>query len=375
MRILILNHEYPPVGGGGGQVAQDIARELARRGHQITVLTAHLKGLPRDELVDNIHILRLPSLRKHSYQAGFLTMGIYILAAIKAGIPLIHRWRPDIIHVHFAVPAGAAGWIFSRLTGVPYVLTAHLGDIPGGVPEKTGKWFRWVFPFTKPIWRDAARVVTVSKFTRSLIRRNYKIDPIVIPNGINLEMVNPARLQVHDPPVVIFAGRFMPQKNLVDLVEILAMVQDLPWKCIMLGDGPLLGEVKRVIAAHNMNERFSLPGWVTTQEVLGYLARSDLLFMPSLSEGLPVVGLQALALGLAFVASNAGGNVDLVEPGYNGFLADSSDRQAFSGALRSLLSDRNALQNARQASRDLSDRFDIKTVVDRYETIFQEIVS
>jgi glycosyltransferase involved in cell wall biosynthesis len=80
-------------------------------------------------------------------------------------------------------------------------------------------------------------------------------------------------------------------------------------------------------------------------------------------------------LGLAFVASNAGGNVDLVEPGYNGFLADSSDRQAFSGALRSLLSDRNALQNARQASRDLSDRFDIKTVVDRYETIFQEIVS
>lgn len=375
MRILILNHEYPPVGGGGGQVAQDIARELARRGHQITVLTAHLKGLPRDELVDNIHILRLPSLRKHPYQAGFLAMGIYILAAVRAGLPLIHRWHPDVIHVHFAVPAGAAGWVLSRLTGNPYVLTAHLGDIPGGVPEKTGKWFRWVFPFTKPIWRDAARVVTVSKFTRSLIRRNYKIDPIVIPNGINLEMVNPARLQVHDPPVVIFAGRFMPQKNLVDLVEILAMVQDLPWKCIMLGDGPLLGEVKRVIAAHNMNERFSLPGWVTTQEVLGYLARSDLLFMPSLSEGLPVVGLQALALGLAFVASNAGGNVDLVEPGYNGFLADSSDRQAFSGALRSLLSDPNALQNARQASRALVGRFDIRSIVDKYETVFREIVA
>jgi glycosyltransferase involved in cell wall biosynthesis len=153
------------------------------------------------------------------------------------------------------------------------------------------------------------------------------------------------------------------------------MVQDLPWQCIMLGDGPLLGEVKRVIALHNMNERFSIPGWVTTQEVLEYFAHSDLLFMPSLSEGLPVVGLQALAMGLAIVASTAGGNVDLVKPGYNGFLADSGDRQALSGALRSLLSDRNALQKARQASRDLSDRFDIKTVVDRYETIFREILA
>jgi len=146
-------------------------------------------------------------------------MSMYILAAIRAGLPLIHHWRPDIIHVHFAVPAGAAAWTLSRLTGIPYVLTAHLGDIPGGVPEKTGGWFRWVFPFTIPIWRGAARVTTVSEFTRALIRQNYKIDPIVIPNGINMGMVNPAGLRVHHPPVVVFAGRFMPQKNLVNWLK------------------------------------------------------------------------------------------------------------------------------------------------------------
>jgi glycosyltransferase involved in cell wall biosynthesis len=97
--------------------------------------------------------------------------------------------------------------------------------------------------------------------------------------------------------------------------------------------------------------------------------------MPSLSEGLPVVGLQALAMGLAIVASRAGGNIDLVEPGYNGFLADPHDREAFSSALRSLLSDRQALQNARQASRKLAQRFDIRSIVDRYETVFREIVA
>jgi len=57
--------------------------------------------------------------------------------------------------------------------------------------------------------------------------------------------------------------------------------------------------------------------------------QSDLLFMPSLSEGLPVVGLQALGVGLAIVASRAGGNVDLVDPGSNGSLADSDDRKHF----------------------------------------------
>ena len=375
MRILVLNHEYPPVGGGGGQAAQDIARELTLRGHQVTILTAHLKGLPREEFVDNIHILRLPSFRKRPYQAGFLAMGFYILAAIWAGFHIIHRWHPDILHVHFAVPAGAAAWILSRLTGIPYVLTAHLGDIPGGVPEKTGTWFRWVFPFTIPIWRGAAGVVTVSEYTRSLIRQKYKIDPVVIPNGINMEKLNPAGLQVHRPPQVVFAGRFMPQKNLIELVEILALVQDLPWKCVMLGDGPLLDEVKRTIASHHLEQRFDLPGWVTTETVLAHFAESDLLFMPSLSEGLPVVGLQALAMGLAIVASRAGGNVELVEPGSNGFLADPDDREAFSGALRSLLSDPKALQNARHASRALAVHFDIRTVVDRYENIFQEIVS
>jgi L-malate glycosyltransferase len=375
MRILILNHEYPPVGGGGGQAAQDIARELTRRGHEITIITAHLKGLPRDELVENIHLIRLPSLRKRSYQAGFLAMGAYVLVAIGAGFRVIRRWHPDVIHVHFAVPAGAAARILSRLTGTPYVLTAHLGDIPGGVPEKTGGWFRWVFPFTIPIWRKAASIVTVSEYTRSLIQQTYNINPVVIPNGIRMENENPAGLQVHDPPVIIFAGRFMPQKNLVELVETLALVKDIPWKCIMVGDGPLLEDIKRTIATHDLQKRFSLPGWLTTQQVLAYLAQSDLLFMPSLSEGLPVVGLQALSMGLAIVASRVGGNIDLVEPGSNGFLADPNDRDAFSSALRRLLSDQKALQNARQASRILAGRFDIKTVVDRYETIFKKIVS
>jgi len=88
-----------------------------------------------------------------------------------------------------------------------------------------------------------------------------------------------------------------------------------------------------------------------------------------------VVGLQALAMGLAIVASRAGGNVELVQQGVNGFLADPGDREALSGALHGLLSNHEALQNARQASRDLARRFDIRNVVDEFEIIFRKIIA
>ena len=151
MRILVLIHEYPPVGGGGGQVAEDICEGLVKRGHEVRVITAHLKGLPPDEIRSGVQVIRLHSGRKFAYKATFSAMLLFILAGFWHGLEEIRNWKPDIIHVHFAVPAGVAGWWLSIFTRVPYILTAHLGDVPGGVPEKTDKWFRWVAPFIPPI--------------------------------------------------------------------------------------------------------------------------------------------------------------------------------------------------------------------------------
>lgn len=374
MKILVLIHEYPPVGGGGGAAAGDICQGLARRGHEIKVLTAHCKGLPLRETIGKIDVMRLKSLRRQPYRAGFLQMGAYVLAGLWAGLRLIGRWQPDVIHVHFAVPAGALAWMLSRLSGVPYVLTAHLGDVPGGVPEKTGKWFRWVYPFTPFIWRGAKQVIAVSEFTRQLALRHYPVDIQVIPNGVDLQNLHPGDIRVNHPPRIVFAGRFMAQKNPVGVVEALAGLQDLPWECAMLGDGPLFADVKRAIANHGLEERFTLPGWVTPEKVIEWLAKGDLLFMPSLSEGLPVVGVQALAMGLAIAASRVGGFMDLVVNGENGCLFSPHDPQEIMRNLRSLLENRDFLRRARLRSRELAHAFDVTSVVDRYENILNEVV-
>jgi glycosyltransferase involved in cell wall biosynthesis len=374
MRILTVIYEFPPIGGGGGRAAYDICKGLAARGHAVTVLTSHISGLPYEEVRDGIHLVRVPSLREDHFVAPFKTMFAYVLSGLWIGMRLILKNRPDVMHTHFAVPSGALAWALSVLTGVPYVLTAHLGDVPGGVPEKTGKWFRWIKPFTYPIWKRAKRIAAVSEHTRNLALRHYNVDIEVIPNGADIKLLAPTEIKLNTPPRIVFAGRFAPQKNTLAIVSILARLQDLNWTCSMLGDGEYLERVKREIEEHSMSARFDLPGWVTPEDVLEKFSHSDILFMPSLSEGLPVVGVQALAKGLALVVSDIGGFLDLVDVGKNGFLIDVHDHARFESSLRDLLSKPGMLAQYRNASLQKAVNFDIAHIESRYEEIFQEVV-
>jgi glycosyltransferase involved in cell wall biosynthesis len=373
MRILVLIHEYPPVGGGGGRVAQDLCEALALRGHEIKILTAHYQDLPEIEERPNLTIHRLKSMRKEPFRAGLAAMAGFVGASLMHGIPLIQKWKPDVIHVHFAVPAGPAGWLLSRLSGVPYVLTAHLGDVPGGVPEKTGKWFKFIFPFTPPIWRGAAAVTAVSQFTRSLVLASYHVPVQVIPNGVDIEAICPGKIRLNQPPRIVFAGRFMPQKNPVGLVRILERIKSLDWRATLIGDGPLRPAVEQEVGGAGLDDRILLTGWVTPDEVIEWYRQSDIMLMPSLSEGLPVVGVQGGAMGLALVLSSAGGNIDLVESGKNGVLLDAHDEAGFANALTDLLANPQKLLAQREASRQMAARFDLRQVVSDYEAIFERV--
>ncbi len=372
MKILVLTHEFPPVGGGGGRVAQDIACGLAQRGHNLRVLTAHLDGLPQVETVAGVRVERLSRQRKAAFRAEFVEMARYDWAALTAGLKIIREWQPDVIHAHFAVPAGAAAYALSKLTGVPYVLTAHLGDVPGAVPEKTDRWFKWIYPFTPPIWKNAAKIVAVSEFTRGLARKHYPIPMEVIPNGVDLASLPPCQPSGRIPRIV-FAGRFVETKNPGQLVAALATLRDLPWTCAMLGDGPLLESVRETVAGSGLAERFSLPGWVTPEQVLSQFARSDLLVLPSRSEGLSVVGVQALAMGLALVLSDAGGNLELVENGANGFIFPVGSVPALSAALRQLLQNPSMLQSAQAKSRAMAKKFDLDTIIGQYDALLRSL--
>jgi len=374
MRILVLNHEFPPIGGGGGRAAEHICQTLVKRGHEIEVLTSHLDGLTLEEERDGYHITWIHCRRTQAFKASFLSMGLYVLAGLGAGRRFIRASRPDLIHVHFAVPAGALAWALSKIYRIPYVLTAHLGDVPGGTPEKTGGWFRFVFPFTRPIWRSASAIVAVSEFTRGLALKQYNEEIRVIPNGVDLATPDPQGICVNPTPRIVFAGRFMTQKAPVQIVRVLKELKDLSWECVMIGDGPLMEQVKGEIYDSGLEDRFKLTGWVEPHQVLDLFEKSDILFMPSLSEGLPVVGVQALSKGLAIVASQIGGFLDLVDQGKNGYMVEVGDTDQFAARLRELLLDREKLLAFRKSSLVKAGDFDINRVVDAYEKVFVEVL-
>ena len=372
MRILVLNYEFPPVGGGGGRASAALSAALAERGHELRVFTSRVSDLSSSEQMNGYRVERVLTGRSSRFQASFFSMAAYVVGGLLPALRLARSWKPEVIHAHFAVPTGALAFRLSKLTGIPYVLTAHLGDVPGGVPEKTERWFRHVYRFTPPIWNRAAKVVAVSEYTRDLAQKHYDVEIQVIPNGVQLPPENKLVNDVSTPPRLIFAGRFQPQKNLVLLVDLLARVQDLKWQCELLGDGPDRDRVSKKIKQHELGNRIELKGWVDGSTVDERLLISDLLLLPSLSEGLPVIVVQALASGVAVVASRTGGLSELVEPDVNGRLCIVDDIECFERALRWCLEDSVRLTNLKRASRRMAQRYDIAAIAATYEAILQE---
>jgi glycosyltransferase involved in cell wall biosynthesis len=374
IKILVVSHEYPPIGGGGGRVIKDLCEGIASDDYNFHVLTAIWDDIPELEELENITIDRIRSNRVHAHHANLLTMACFVWKSFWRSLKIIRRWRPDIVHAHFAVPGGASAAAASILTRTPYMITVHGSDVPGSAPEKTGKWFRFIFPFTRFIWNKAEKIITVSERSRQLALKNYPIAIDVIQNGIDTKRYVPPSLEIHDPPCIIYIGRFSSEKNAQLVPKILSHLDDLSWNCVMIGDGPQMGQVQSLISEKRLKDRIRLPGWIGPQEVDEALLKCDILLMPSLREGMPIAGLQGLASGLALIMSEVGACSEMVNEGENGFLVKAGDEKGYALALRTLLSDRKKLNRYKKKSLNKAGEFDIKKIISAYKEVYQSLL-
>ncbi len=374
IKTLVISHEYPPIGGGGGKVVQDLCEGIASDSYNFYVLTAHWDDLPEFEESENLTIERIKSCRAQAHRADLLAMTCFVWKSFWRALRIIRKWRPDIIHAHFAVPGGASATVASLLTHTPYMITVHGGDVPGGAPEKTKKWFRFFFPFTRFIWKKANKIITVSQQSRQLAQAHYPVKIEVIPNGINTSRYLKTSLEIHDPPCILYMGRFSPEKNVQLVPKILSYLKDLRWKCVMVGYGPQMARVQTLIAENQLDNRIELPGWISPQEVNEALLKSDILLMPSLQESMPMVGLQGLASGLALVMSDVGACPDMVSLEKNGFLIEAGNEKEYAHALRILLSNPKKLRQYKENSIQKAADFDIQKVITSYKNVYKSIL-
>ncbi len=369
MKILTLCYEYPPLGGGAGRAAKSVAEGLAARGHEVRFQTGGMPHLPKFERIGGVEVHRTKSFRKREEACSVFEMGLFVLTNFLPTLRHLRMWKPDIIHAHLAVPTGALAFAASRISGVPYVITAHLGDVPGAVPEQTDHLFRRLGPFIRPIWKHAARISAVSEFVRQLAERAYGREIVTIFNPVDLQNIPLAPIRVHQPPHLIAVGRFNPQKNFVFLIETLATLAELDWRLTIAGDGADMEAVSAAVARHGLEKRVSLPGWRDAAEIEKLLSGADIFLMPSTVEGLPVAAIEALKHGLALIGSDIGGLHDVIDEGVNGLLFPVGDAACFATSVRTLLGDPANVLRMKNASCDKVWQFDRQKIAAQYEQL------
>jgi glycosyltransferase involved in cell wall biosynthesis len=367
MRLLVLCYEYPPIGGGGGRVAQSIAQQMAARGHEVRVQTAALGWNSTREVIEGVDVYRTASGRRVADTCTVPEMGLYCATSFLPTLRHIREWKPDVIHAHFAMPTGMLAWVTHCLTGVPYVLTAHLGDVPGGVPEQTDKLFKFIGPIARQVWKKAAAATAVSSFVQELAGKAYQRPVERILNGIDLRDQPTSPSPVRPIRHFLFVGRFNPQKNLPFLINAFARLTEKNWRATIVGDGPDRAAAERLIEQHGLGDRVTLPGWLPAEKVAEIMRDADILCLPSLSEGLPVAAVEALKHGLAIVSSDIPGVRDVVDDSVNGYRSPLDD--TYAQKLSLLTRSDDALQTMKQASWEKARAFEIQSIADQYEDV------
>ena len=219
MRILTLNYEFPPIGGGGSPVSYELARELVAQGHEVDVVTMAFAGLPAHEVVDGINVYRVPCLRRRRELCKTHEMASFVLAALPRVAKLAAARRYDVNHTHFILPTGLLAGLLKTWSGLPFVVTVHGSDVPGYNPDRFGLEHRLLGPMWKWILNAADQVISPSQFLRNLIRRRSPEQPVsIIPNGFRYERFRADRSK---DSCILLVSRMLPRKGVQYLLAAL----------------------------------------------------------------------------------------------------------------------------------------------------------
>lgn len=355
LHLLLLNYEYPPLGGGAGNATANMARELAALGHDVRVVTAAYGDLPKRERVDGFEIRRIPAIRRHADHCSPLEMLSFMASAMLALPIMAGTWRPDACIAFFGIPCAPAAWLLKGFRGVPYVVSLRGGDVPGFQPYDLAGYHRLTGPLIRFLWKRAAAVVANSRGLADLARKSAGATPIgLIPNGVDPTRFAPADELSREGPVrLVFVGRLVRQKGLDVLLEALSRLpRDACYEATIIGDGPLREDLANMAGRLGLGGKVRFAGWVSRADMPQELRHGDAFVFPSRDEGMPNAVLEAMASGLAVAATRIAGNEELVEDGSTGFLVPPDDPDALAGVLARLVADRNLCWRLGTAGRD-----------------------
>lgn len=357
MRIAILVTLFPPKWLAGTEIATyNIAEQLAKRGHEVHVITSLDEGLPKASYEKGFHIHRLPRI-------GIRFMGGLIFWADI--IRELRKIKPDIVHAQ-SFTCGMPALLSNKLLRIPYVIYGRGSDVY--LPS-------WLTKLTsKIIQKNASASIALTEHMKGVMQTGFKKDVIVIPNGINpAEGVVGESVGRKHSKRILFVGRLHPVKGTRYLLGAMSIVRrDMPEaKLVLVGDGGEREHLENLTDDLKIRECVEFIGRVPHENVQNYMNQSDVFVLPSLSEGFPVTILEAMACGLPVVATRVGGIPDIVEDGINGYLVDAMDQEMIAEALLKLLKDEELWEEVSNNNREKSKKYRWDTVAAALEEMYQ----
>ncbi|MGB9895227.1 MAG: glycosyltransferase family 4 protein [Thermoproteota archaeon] len=310
-------------------------------------LIEHLRKKGND--VESISVENTPFLKIK----GLMNPSFSLSSSVKVSILRLKGEKFDIVHAHNLPSA-----LPMKLLNCKKVLTLH-GVYSEQVSSLHGSFFgNLASKFEKTV---------VSKSTKEFYEK-LGFNVTYIPNAIDLEDMPKEKITLHEDQV-IYVGRLSYEKGVDLLVEVAKKLPKLNF--VLIGDGPLYA---KLVEASKGLSNFYLLGYKPREEALKYLAGSKVFVLPSRSEGLSTSILEAMALKVPVVATDVGGNLELVQNEVTGFLAESNNVDSVAKSIQKAL-EGSSTEVTQRAYELVRSTYSWEVVIESYLSLYKKLLA
>ena len=372
IKILMLNCEFPPIGGGAATATWYLLKEFSKiKNIYVDLITSSPSNEFQLEAVEeHINIHKLP-IGKHAFhywtQMELLKYSWrsynYIKKALKEN-------EYDLCHAFFGIPCGAIAQRFKK--NLPYIVSLRGSDVPGFNPRFAIQYKIFKTLINK-IWSDARAVVANSQGLKELaLRTRLNQDIIVIPNGVDTEKFHPLKKRKTNEMNLLCVSRFIKRKNIDLLIITLSIVmKKYPnIKLILVGEGPLEQDLKNLTKKLGIFEKVEFKGRIPHEKIHEVYQNSHIFILLSHSEGMSNAILEAMASGLLIITTDTGGTSELIKG--NGIIISKLNPEKIANIIIKILEDPILMEKMSKKSRSIAKKFNWKSMAYRYLDLYQK---
>lgn len=373
MRVLLLNHEYPPLGGGSAVATKHLAEALVRLGHTVRVLTPGTVDRRGEQHGVGVQQFRV-ALRPGRL-AGWRTWLSFLRRGPEAAKRAIADFRPDVVHSQFLFPSG---WVVARTsTTVPHVASTVGAEIHDPSRRFAADRNRVMRRCIQRVVRHARVVTTSARDLTVRLRALFPeaADVAEVPWPVPA-LVPDQRSRTdlglpEDRLVVATLCRLVRRKRIDVLLDAVRHLGPDRAFLVVMGSGPLADPLRQSAEALGIAASVRFTGHVGEADKAAYLDSADVFCLPSDHEGFGLVYVEAMSVGTPVIATDVGGQTDVIRDGIDGFLVPRGDPRAVADRIAALGTDPELLARMKRAVPERAREFEPDIVAARFIGLYE----